>query len=80
MVISYNPLDDTYLVKKKSRFGLIMTVDAQSVRDFAAMLTRQTEAYQLLAYLGYGIAKAAAENDNPMLDAMVEKYGGRFDV
>lgn len=79
MVISYNPLDDTYLVKQKARFGLIMTVEAQSVREFAAMLTRQPEAYQALAYIGYGMAKAAAENDNPILDFIVGKYGARFE-
>lgn len=56
-----------------------MTIEADSVHDFTTMLGRQPEAYQLLAYIGYGIAKAAAENDSPMLDAIVEKYGGRFD-
>lgn len=79
MIISYNSLDDYYLVKQNSRIGLIMTVDAQSVREFAAMLARQPEAYQLLAYIGYGVAKAAEENDNPILDFIVSKYGGRFD-
>lgn len=79
MVISYNPLTDDYIVSTNSGFRNLMVVSAVSVRDFIAMLNRQPEAYQLLAYIGYGVAKAAGDNDNPMLDALVEKYGGRFD-
>lgn len=79
MVISYNPLSDDYIIKRKSSFNYLMVIESNSVREFMAMLGRQPEAYQVLAYIGYGLAKAAAENDNPMLDALVEKYGGRFD-
>lgn len=79
MIINYNPLTDDYIVSTDSGFRNLMVVGAVSVRDFITMLNRQPEAYQLLAYIGYGIVKAAAENDNPMLDAIVEKYGGRFD-
>ena len=79
MIISYNPLSDEYIVKRRTSFVPIMTIDAMSVRGFTGMLRNQTEAYQVLVYIGYGLAKAAAENDNPMLDALVEKYGGRFE-
>ena len=79
MVICYNPLTDDYIVNGDSGFDNIMVIEARSVREFMSMLGRQPEAYQLLAYIGYGVAKAATENDNPMLDALVKKYGGRFD-
>ena len=79
MLISYNPLSDEYIIGRGSGSQYLMTIETDSVREFMSMLGRQPEAYQLLAYIGYGVAKAAAENDNPMLDAIVEKYGGRFD-
>lgn len=79
MIISYNPFSDDYIVKRNSGFDCLMVVEATTVREFMAMLGRQPEVYQVLAYIGYGMAKAAAENDNPMLDALVDKYGGRFE-
>lgn len=81
MIIKYIPRDDEYRIYRDDyRGSLMMTVPAGCVREFAGIFPMQPEAYQLLAYIGYGIAKAAAENDNPMLDALVEKYGGRFDM
>lgn len=79
MLISYNPLSDEYIIGRGSSSQYLMTIETDSVREFMSMLSRQPEAYQLLAYIGYGMAKAAAENDNPMLDALVDKYGGRFE-
>ena len=58
---------------------VILTVSSDYVQGFVSMLSKQPEEYQLLACIGYGMAMAAFDNDNPMLDALVEKYGGRFD-
>ena len=79
MVIRYDPLACNYVIECNASYKYLMAIEASSVREFTAMLGRQPEAYQLLAYIGYGMAKAAAENDSPMLDALVEKYGGRFE-
>ena len=82
MIIKYVIRDDEYRIYRDDYTveSLMMTVPADCVRDFAGIFPMQPEEYQLLAYIGYGVAKAAANNYNPMLDLLVEKHGGRFDM
>lgn len=80
MKIKYAVRDDEYRIYRDGRGDWLMTVPAHCVRDFAGIFPYQPEEYQLLAYIGYGMAKAAEENDNPMLDSLVNRYGARFDM
>lgn len=80
MIVKYIVRDDEYRIYREDYIGsLIMTVPADCVAGFADLLPKQPEEYRLLAYIGYGIAKAALDNENPMLDSIVNRYGGRFD-